>query len=64
MKQAANRALLGLFFNPEDSDMFPRNVDLLSMDHTALYPRIWNCSVNTELQMMCREEAVPLVKGL
>jgi hypothetical protein len=32
--------LFSLFFNPEDGgDMFLRNVDLLSTDYTALYPR-------------------------
>jgi hypothetical protein len=31
--------LLGLFFDPEDRDMFPRNVDCLSTDLMALYHR-------------------------
>jgi hypothetical protein len=31
---------LGLFFNPEDGgDTFLRNLDWLSADYTALYPR-------------------------
>jgi hypothetical protein len=32
--------LLGSFFDPDDGgDMFLQNVDLLSTDYTALYPR-------------------------
>jgi hypothetical protein len=32
--------LLGLFFDPADvGDMFLRNVDCLSTDYTAIYPR-------------------------
>jgi hypothetical protein len=36
--------LVCLIFDPEDgSDIFLRNVDWLSTDHTTLYPRRQNC---------------------
>jgi hypothetical protein len=34
--------LIDLFFDPEDGDMFLRNVNLLSTEYTALYPRKQN----------------------
>jgi hypothetical protein len=45
--------LLGLFFDTEDEgDMFLRNVGLLSVDYTALYPRLYKFRVYTSL--FCR----------
>jgi hypothetical protein len=51
MKNVTNRALLGLFFYPENGgDMFLRNVIYLSTNYTALYPRRENSSENYCLQ--------------
>jgi hypothetical protein len=37
--------LLGSFYGPEDGgDIFLRNIGLLSMDYTALYPRCQHSS--------------------
>jgi hypothetical protein len=50
--------LLGLFFDTEDgSDMFLRNVGLVTTDYMALYPRRQNytCNYCCENQCMCHE---------
>jgi hypothetical protein len=45
MKQVANRACVGLLFDPENGgNMFLQNVDWFSVDYTTLYPRRQNSS--------------------
>jgi hypothetical protein len=53
---------LGLFYTEDGGDMFLKNVDWLSTDCTALYPR-WKCSTWSYLDVNAEGQSLPKVNS-